>query len=152
MDVPALTVKVLGTEFSVRAYCDEIYSSVTLENGSTEISLETGEKIKLSPGDQIIYNRETHTCDLHRLNDPVQISSWREGIIHFNDTPLKEVLRDIERLFDVKFKISDKRLSTFTYTMTVNEKSGLQEALNDMRTISPVLFEQKDSIIIVYPK
>jgi DNA-binding HxlR family transcriptional regulator len=65
-----------------------------------------------------------------------------------NDTPLSEVIRTLERKYDVSFHIKDPEALKYTYTLTTRQTS-LEEILSELQKIAPVKFRKKGTEIEV---
>ena len=43
---------------------------------------------------------------------------WKDNVISFKDTPLAEVVKVLNRWYNVNFKIEDEQASKYVYTLT----------------------------------
>ena len=43
---------------------------------------------------------------------------WKDNVISFKDTPLTEVVKVLNRWYNVNFKIEDEQASKYVYTLT----------------------------------
>ncbi|MBA6411831.1 FecR family protein [Parahaliea sp. F7430] len=107
IDVGVGTVRVLGTAFSIHRQGDQITvavlrGQVAVSRGSHEESLSAGQRLKLSQTE--LYRLEDYQLD--------QIASWREGRRVFRDSPLAEVVADLNRYSPVPILIADTRLAS----------------------------------------
>ncbi|SEK78685.1 FecR family protein [Parapedobacter koreensis] len=116
---PRSVVRVLGTAFNFRAYEDETMASVNVVRGKVQLSDPgSGEFVILTAG-------ETGWQDAERqLSKTVQdISSqlaWQRGGLIFDNQPLKEVFRTIERWYGITVEVQDKALLAQRYTGEFN--------------------------------
>lgn len=149
VELPEFSIKVLGTRFNAKAYTDEDLSVITLESGLTELNLRNGKQIRLSPGEQALYDRKSHTCRIVKQQEPQHQSDWKHGIFYFKETPLPEVLKTLERRYDVTFEVKDSTLLDYTYTLTGKESADLNTVLNELVTITPIEFHQTGNRIEV---
>ncbi len=95
-------VQVLGTKFNVYAYPDEIVQHTTLVEGAVLVSGKGNEqRLRLSPGQQAISKAE-EGLSIISVN-PREYTSWKDGIIQLNGYELSEILRQLERWYDVEF-------------------------------------------------
>ncbi|SMG44557.1 FecR family protein [Sphingobacterium psychroaquaticum] len=95
-------IHVLGTRFNVHAYTDEAMQHTTLEQGAVEIqSPNNPTSLRLKPGQQA-FTTGTEALAL-RTVDPQEYISWKDGIIMLNSYDLPEILRQLERWYDVEF-------------------------------------------------
>lgn len=97
-----LDVKVLGTTFNINAYIDDDRITTTLETGLVNVSKESdSDKVYvLHPSDQLIYYRKADTFKKNKV-DPEVVSGWRKGELYFESNNLEEILRTLERKYDL---------------------------------------------------
>lgn len=105
---PDLTVEVLGTVFNVNSRQEK--TTVYLEEGKVALSLKHQPAIKktMEPGELLTYSaqkkkvlaniRETHP-NLH--------TSWKDGSLTFEKTPLGDILQKIEHIYGIQFQVED---------------------------------------------
>lgn len=135
-----LKIKVLGTRFDVCAYHTEDEFFVTLEEGSVYTSSDVnGKELVLSPGDQAVFSRKTNQFAQIRV-DTGLYSSWKEDLLRFQDTPFREVIKKMERWYDVNITLDGSINTEETYTMTIKTES-LREMLNVLSKTTPIKYE-----------
>lgn len=67
-----------------------------------------------------------------------------KNVIAFRDTPLSEVIKVLNRWYDVDFNIEDKTAWDVYFTLT-SENTLLEKVLRDLEKISPLHFEYKEA-------
>ncbi len=96
----------LGTAFNVRAYPDEDRVEVSLTEG--EVKVETGQLDTapqyLLPGQQVKVNKEDMEVVRATFSD-LEVISWKDGTIYFQDASMENVFKVLERWYDVEFSI-----------------------------------------------
>lgn len=125
-----VTVEVLGTSFNVRAYEDDRTITVTLATGSVLVttgSNKAGESQSLVPGDQWVYNKTTGEPRLQKVSDE-DIRALQEGLLVFQNQPLEEITRALERRYDIRFKFERESLKEQRLTFK-SDNSNLDEVL-----------------------
>ncbi|MDK2837448.1 MAG: transrane sensor [Bacteroidota bacterium] len=140
-------VRVLGTSFNVKAYNDDEQIKVVLDEGKITFDTPTN-RYKVAPGQQIVYDKTAGACTIQNLPQSSNISLWKYQITYLNDTPLSEVIRTLERKYDVSFRIKDREALKYTYTLTTRQTS-LEEILSELQKIAPVKFMKKGTEIEV---
>lgn len=112
-----INVKALGTSFNINSYPDEENIITTLVEGKVQVweKHETGKQeperekkmIILSPGQQVLKVISRENAPLQQISvNPDQVSqvlAWKNGYFSFENTGIKEMARQIERWYDVKF-------------------------------------------------
>src|SRR5690554_3568322 len=120
-------LKVYGTKFNVSSYSDSA-SSVVLVEGSVSLQSTGMRELFLSPNELAIYsegNGDFHT----RTVDVMPFISWKDGYLTFNDTPMTEVVRQIERYYNLSFNFDD---SITFQGLTCTGKIILSDNLDNM--------------------
>lgn len=131
-----LTVKVLGTEFNLKAYADEHQTVATLQEGKIEVQTTKCQKQKLVPNEQLVYNNETSTLKVGKIN-PEDISVWKNGNLRFSEATLGEILQTLERRFNISFGL-DKSidLSTEKYTIKFEREETPEQILQVLEDVT----------------
>lgn len=98
-------IKVLGTGFNVNAYPEEPAVKVTLVNGSVLVAAGgTGDAAPaqgwtpLRPGQQALLNDKVTVNNSANID---QVVAWKNGNFHFDDMDLTQVMREVERWYNV---------------------------------------------------
>jgi transmembrane sensor len=115
-----IKIEVLGTQFNVNAYFNEAAVKTTLVEGSLKVvKRETGngkrqpsignpQSAIIKPGQQaVLASNSRFTIDDSRLmiNDHADVDkaiAWKSGFFNFEDARLEEVMRQIERWYDIE--------------------------------------------------
>ena len=134
-------VKVTGTKFNVKAYAPEASVWVTLDEGSVMLQGAKGKEYPLLPGESAEYNRLSGTCHISRPDNSEQITSWRSNSLNFYLTPLKDIVKVLERQYDVHFIISDSTLLNNRFTLSTT-KVNVTDVLNDLEAVSHIAFKE----------
>ena len=138
---------VTGTSFNVNAYGDSEKIQVVLDEGKTSFQVAQN-SFPMLPGQKIEYDKITGKTTLHNLVRPHNASLWKKHVVYFYDTPLSEVMRVLERKYDVEFHVQTSGALDYTYTLTTKQ-SSIDEILQELQKISPVKFNRKESIVYV---
>jgi ferric-dicitrate binding protein FerR (iron transport regulator) len=98
--VKNMTVQVLGTHFNVNAYDDENWIKTTLLEGSIKVSKGSDSKI-IKPGEQAQTENGDNSLIAVQAVDPDEVVAWKNGLFHFNNAGLPEVMHQLSRWYDV---------------------------------------------------
>jgi len=116
-----LIVKVLGTEFDVQAYSETGEINVVLESGSVQLNHSNNESFnyQLKPGEIATFDLTENSLNIAKI-DVAKFSSWKNGVLIFQNDPMKEVIEKLERWYNVEVEIRDEEVynSIFTGTIT----------------------------------
>ncbi len=140
-------VKVYGTKFNVEAYPKDNLLTATLEEGSISLTYVDGkgnmEEKLIFPGQSISYRNNGQPM----LNAEAYVDaakSWTEGKMIFRDTSAKDVLRQLEKCYHVKFVVHDAKVYENRFTGTM-ENQHLDRVLNVLSQTSNMKFKQRKS-------
>lgn len=97
-----LKVSVLGTTFNLRARSTEPTAELSLEEGSVCFhALKTGDNVVLSPNQKAVLNQTDGTVTVEKDLYTTDASAWRRGELVFRNVPLTDVLKEIEKVYQV---------------------------------------------------
>jgi transmembrane sensor len=146
--------RVLGTSFSVRRYPDDSSTRVTVATGRVAVTgysrgKEEPPMLVLSKG---MIGTVTASSAVAQTGWDVQAATaWMDGVLTFNDTPVPEVLKNLEHWYGVTFALKDSVLrsrhlsATFSYR-TIGE---VLEALQGLLNVSTSMHQDT---VILQPK
>lgn len=139
--------EVVGTSFNVRAYGNSNTIEVVLDEGRTAFHVHQN-SYPMLPGQKIEYDKSTGRITLRNLINPSNASLWKKNVLHFYDTPLAEVIKELERRFDVQFHVQDAAALNYSYTLTTKQP-GIENVLKELQKISPVKFVVEGDTVTV---
>ncbi len=124
-------IKVLGTEFNVKAHSKTNEFSTALINGSVEVNLKgESEKTLLVPGTSATLRKGALEVDQIQNYDDF---SWKEGLITFNDASFDMIIRKFEEVFGYKMIIIGSETNGHKYTGKFRIDDGVDYALRVLR-------------------
>ncbi|MCK9304116.1 MAG: DUF4974 domain-containing protein [Bacteroidales bacterium] len=146
-------VEVLGTRFNIKAYEDDNFSEATLYSGEIKIKTESGnnkknQEILMKPLETVIISNNDITS-LTRQKDTTVNVEWKKGILIFDNTPMNEVIKKIERWHGATFAIKDSSVLNYRITASFNSESAIQ-IMEMIRYTSPVDYRIEDNVIKVF--
>ena len=120
------SVRVRGTAFNVRGYPDEDEVAVAVAEGGvavqpqhdgddpTGVELGAGEVGRMGTADTTVQTR---------VADVTAYTGWTEGRLVFEDAPLQDVARRLERWYDLEVRIRDPSLRSLQLTASLKSRS-----------------------------
>ncbi|MEQ9221655.1 MAG: FecR domain-containing protein [Cyclobacteriaceae bacterium] len=148
----ALSTKVLGTSFNVRAYPDEQRILVSVESGKVGVNLNEGvENIIVNPQEQVTYLDTDKTLRVSSF-DRQEVLGWIDGIIQFNDLPLSKVIAKLERVYGVEFYINNPNLKLEEKYSGVYKNAPLDRILQGISFAVGFDYELNDKIVTIKSK
>jgi len=158
----AITIKVLGTAFNVKAYPGEKTTETSLVRGSIEVTLKNSkDKITMKPNDKLIIRNEeislvaesnyakkntrigkvpfTSMSHLTLARDESTIieTAWVDNKLVFDNETFEEVALKMEKWYGVSIHITDNQLKSQPLTGTF-EKETVSEALRALKFSTPI--------------
>lgn len=130
IDAGAAMVEVLGTSFNVNAYRGNPLVEIMVESGVVAVSAkeDRGDQIVLKAGNSGSYNSSSHELRLEPSFNPNKIS-WKTRELYFDDTPLKEAAKLIEKVYGVSIRIPEPGPAACPITVSFSDQS-LESVLN----------------------
>ncbi len=143
VDLKDIKVKVTGTHFNAKAYTDDKTIRVALEEGSVSIADQTEKIYPMKVGESAEYDRTTGVCKITEALDMTLHTAWRSKSLNFYRTPLKDIVKTLERQYEVQFDVTDSALLNYRFSISTS-KINLYEVLNDLEKVSKVRFKLND--------
>lgn len=139
-------VEVLGTQFNVTAYDDEQDVKTTLVSGAVRVVLDTDHQssITLSPGQQSSMVSGKITVNSVDVGPYV---AWKSGMFHFKQTPFAEMMRQIERWYDVDVRYHG-RIPNETFSGRMSRHVSLMTVL-DLLKVSEIQYRIEGKKLII---
>ena len=142
-----IQIRALGTSFNVHAYPDDENITTYLAEGSVIISSST-QSLNLSLGEVAVYSLKKNRMIKKKEDDRLFIA-WMNNEMVFNDEPILNIIKLLERNYNVKFEIKSDRLNCITFTGTLKNAS-LQSTLYALQFTSSISYKKKDDVIELY--
>lgn len=145
-------VKVLGTEFNVRGWSEDSRIDVAVRDGKVLVnaadSLQKCTEVVLNQG-QFTTVKKGEGLTPAQNADIENYLLWTNGGMYFHDMPLEEVLRQIERRFDVQIAMADEGMLDVPYTSTFRD-AELHEILQVLAASMHMEYKRKGAKIKFY--
>ncbi len=128
------SVNVYGTRFNVDAYPGD-ESVITLVEGSIGFGYSNkkgdSNEVRLAPDQQITKNVNG---DVSIINtEGANAIAWKDNKIILDSTPLKHILKTLERRFNVKFRVKNPEIEKYTFSggdISIKSMDYVLETLN----------------------
>jgi transmembrane sensor len=78
-----------------------------------------------------------------------RLLGWTRGELVFEDTPLSDVARDLERWFDVQVRIEDPALRSRPWTVQLRIGESLDTALEVLQQALQVRAERNGNVVTI---
>lgn len=125
---PLLNIKVLGTQFNVKAYGNAV-ATVALAEGKVQVStVDQQNMMTLRPNEQVSYSGSTGLVIDKDINVEA-LRQWTVGELLFSDERLEEIAQTLERHFGVSIHISPSELSNERFTCRTQPNATIEQVL-----------------------
>jgi len=117
----------LGTAFVVRAYADQVATEVVVAEG--RVALWRADTTAASRPALLLGARDLGRLEqgggatVRRGVDLARQLAWTRGVLSFDGTPLGEVVRTLERWYNVEIRVADSALAARRLTATFQNES-----------------------------
>jgi Fe2+-dicitrate sensor, membrane component len=164
-----INIKVLGTAFNVKSYPNDSYTATSLIRGKIDVNFtdRPEEHIILRPNEKLTVSKAPESgsdrLTLEKTNKP-KISleamqnhpkgypaetAWMENKLIFNDSPLSDIAKVLERKFDIEIIFSNDNIGTYRFT-GIFENENIQEILKLIQITKPFKYELNKKQLTIY--
>ena len=174
-----LDIMVLGTSFNVKSYSEDEKIETTLVEGSIRIERKESDKpLYLKPKQKLTYNKrssqyqtdqaisesaiqeEDKAYEVIQKTSPKLIAieanvnteeatSWKDGKLIINNEPLEELIKKLERKYDIIFRFDSQELKKYSYSGTLGD-FPLEQVLKALELTSPIKYSIEEKTAFLY--
>lgn len=133
-------VKVLGTHFNITGYADDGTTKTTLLEGSVHIMNFADidrRNVILKPGQQSVITGKALTVFEVDTEEAV---AWKNGTFLFTGQRLEEIMKQVERWYDVEVVYEDKGLKQQAFRGTISRFKNISQLLEVLESTGSVHF------------
>lgn len=138
-------IKVMGTSFSVKAYEQENMITTLVTGRVIYIGADS---MTLNPNEQIVVNSEGSI--VKRNVDVLEYIGWITGNNVFDNRQLGDIMRDLERWYDIKIEFFDPALKLKTFTGNLKRYETINTFLDILQSTGEVNYFITEEKIILY--
>lgn len=142
------TISVLGTAFNVTAYPDEPNLLTTLVEGSVKVEDDRGESELLTPGDQLVLNKNSGQMS-KSIVEVHKFISWKDGILMFEDLELEFILQKVSRWYDVQLFYENEMAARKKFTGRIKRYDNVSKSLDMLKATGTVDFKISGDAVII---
>ncbi|TLU99486.1 FecR family protein [Dyadobacter luticola] len=147
-----MVIRVLGTSFNVKAPVAEKLFQVDVVTGRVQVTAPNKERksqqVVLKPQEQALFELDSRKL-ISKTNAPQMRKAIYEPVtIVFEETPLDQVTKQLEKKFNVKINLSEPRMSTCSVTANF-ESQPLASILEMLCTTLDASYILNDNTITV---
>jgi transmembrane sensor len=149
-----VAVKVLGTRFNISAYpSDNSIETVLLEGKISLTDKEGGAFAKretiLEPNQKASFEKVNRHFSVDPVEDAGTYIAWTSGWFSFSQEMLSDVLRKLERYYNVKFEYENEILSAGLISGKLDLKESLDQVMMVLSDVAGIEYRIQKNIITV---
>ncbi len=143
----SIKLKVLGTEFNIKAYADEKDIAATLIKGKVNIQLKQGTKnVSLKPGEQARTNANNLTVN---KVDPYYYTAWKDGVFIFKEEKIQAIFQRLSRWYDFDVFFYNETIKNYSFTGTIKRTEEIMDVLMLLERTNHIKFKIEGKTILV---
>lgn len=145
----SMDIQVHGTSFNVRNFTDMSAIKVTLLEGSIALQLKSETSpLFLRPMEELTYKKEDKLLTVAIIEN--NLTDWRSGRLHFDSEPLGDIIRVLERQYDVKIRIDNPLLLNNTFYGGFNTDQSIKEIIEIICSGMSISYSATDNTYIIH--
>lgn len=146
-----LNVRVLGTQFNVSAYPEDETTEVVLVEGAVSLYTENdghdSNKTLLAPGYKGSFNKTKNSITKNEVVTDIY-TSWINGKLIFRNMTFENILKKLERHYDVVFVDNNTKLSKRVFNANFG-KEPIENVLDELKTNYGIKYSIIDDKIVI---
>lgn len=147
VELGQMQVKVLGTRFNACNFEAFATNEVTLLSGSVEILSDRLKKpLRLAPNESCVFNTQSQQFIIKQVTAS-NYCNWRNDSIVFENTPLADILTNLEHRYNVRFQVDPGVDTTIGLSFTL-QPENLENTLDLTATLANLHYTRIDEHFI----
>lgn len=148
-----IETQVLGTSFKVDAFSGQPVV-VAVATGKVGVSgTDNGRKKNLAvltPGQQVTWDSKNRRTTSGKV-DIYALEQWQIGNLVYDETPLEQIIPELERRFAIKISFDDASVAAYKVSSTFSPKESPEEILQILGAVGKFKFRSVgDRAYIIY--
>lgn len=144
-----LTVTVLGTKFNFSNYPDDEEATVSLVEGKVLATnnIKENSKANLLPNQRVSLNKRTGEMQVFKAESK-RTTEWTGGNLFFDEELLTDIIKELERNYDVSITLADDSLKTFRfYGSFIKRECRIEDILDMLESTGKIKYKIEDKQI-----
>jgi len=142
------SIRVLGTEFNIKAYPEEEVHQSVLVEGSVSWRTSKGTERIMEPNQLLSMNNSNNDIKVQSV-DVYPYIAWTQGRFVFDGATLNEITLALSRWYGMDFIYQDDSIKELHFTVDVRRYEHLNDILNMLEVTEKVIFKIDGSKILV---
>ena len=140
-----VSTEVLGTAFNIKAYPDLEKIIVSVKRGKVKVNYANEQVALLTKGQQVSIDQQQKKVK-EKLIKEEESSAWHEGNLIYDDYSVRDILADLERIYDVKISIEAVEIENMHVTTSFKREHGVESALEIICRLTDSHLELKNGV------
>ncbi|ETN95258.1 FecR family protein [Zhouia amylolytica] len=143
-------IEVLGTEFNIKAYQEEINVVTTLVEGKVKVKAGEADSYRfLRPSEQALFNAETGALAVHKVDKVFDEIAWKEGYFSFKHMTMKEIMKVLSRWYDIEYTFKNPDIEEKRFTGVLDREVSIDKLLRYIQKTNEFNYSVKDKKVII---
>jgi len=143
-----VSTRVVGTAFNIKAYPDQPDVIVSVKRGKVQVSKNEQLVATLTVGQQVTVTAAAQQAEIQPTKES-QVADWTIGRLSYTSRPFGDILKDLERNYNVIIGLEAKDLEQEIITTSFRRDIGVEDALDILcRFTSTQLRKEKGEYLI----
>lgn len=135
-------VEATGTQFNVCSYDNDSFSNTTLAEGIVDLRMSKSNKtFKIVPGEKFKLNHSENTYNQSTVDIEPELA-WKDGEFIFKSIPFPELVKRLERWYDVKLIWAGSKLETYSFSGRFKNQETIWQVLDALKLTSPINYQK----------
>ena len=141
----SIDIEVLGTHFDVSAYSDDNQVQTVLVEGAVAVKKHDASvfnrKVLLKPNQMLVFSKQTKNMVVNNV-DAEYYTLWKDGMLKFEGEELKQVIKKIERFYDLKIAFDDPSKGEMKISGKLSLTGNPADVINYLSVLTKMNFEK----------
>lgn len=144
-----MDVEVLGTKFNVEAYSRRNVFEASLMEGKVRVKSPVNEKVTVTLSPHYKTTLAGGKLVVSRIDD-YNVYRWKEGLYCFKNKPFAEIMKDLERYYDLTIRMDKEEIAKVALTGKFRISDGLDYALRVLQNDVAFTYRRDKDNDIIY--
>ena len=141
-------VRVLGTAFGISTYAGEPESYTTLVRGKVSVEREGVKPVVVLPGEQVVTSKDGQM--IKKEVDVEEFVGWKEGIYVFKEKSLGEIMKTLERWYNISVVFQEKSLVDLPFTGNLKRYDDINVFFDALTRTGDMKYRVEGDQVILY--
>lgn len=147
-----INVRVLGTEFNVSTYPEDLSINTVLVEGAVSIfgndkKYDKATSLELKPGYKASWNKTKNNISVEEVDTDIY-TGWKNGKLIFKNIQFKNIIKKLERHYNVTIINNNSKLDEKNYDATFDVET-IEEVLNSFNKNYEIEYTIENNKIII---